>query len=246
MSGSHTTPKFGAIASAATLAIASGTQAKVPPTIVTYTGTVTSGFDTSGVFGAPNTSLVGDQFNVILTINRRTPGSRLQIGSLSSMSDGSGSSDPVNADIVIDGTHFVIGSGGYGSIFSLAEPFGGPQELTFEALEYTDTFIRGGIFNQFQPTWAKAHFWDPMSYNAQPGDEADAIFQADDLGYSATAKAAFSSVQVVNGPLTVPEPAGWAMLLTGSCGIGGIMRARRRLSSPEAAWQATRLSVGLP
>ena len=58
---------FGAAGLAALLLGASSAQAGT--VTVTYTGTVVSGFDLTGLFGTPNASLVGDSYQVVYAFN---------------------------------------------------------------------------------------------------------------------------------------------------------------------------------
>ena len=37
--------------------------------VATYTGTISTGYDYSGVFGAPNTSLIGDSYTAVYYID---------------------------------------------------------------------------------------------------------------------------------------------------------------------------------
>ena len=52
-----------------TLFVAVTPQAQATVVYVTYTGTLSAGYDQTGVFGSPGTSLSGDAFNLLFTFD---------------------------------------------------------------------------------------------------------------------------------------------------------------------------------
>jgi hypothetical protein len=203
-------------------ALAAG-RAEALDLIVTYTGTVTSGFDTSGVFGGANSDLSGDPFSVTYTINPETPGLNITVAPGYSGVSGYGAADPATAVLTINGSTLYIGLGYEGDAFAQAN---GTYVVEHDAYYSQNTFVATGIYNNQDNEFTTGKYWLPLSYTVKPGDEASGLFAVGDNGQSAYGDLAVASVNITTGGL--PEPGVWAIMLVGFFGVGAAVRDRRR------------------
>ena len=206
--------------------------------LITYTGTVSDGFDVSGLFGESNTSLKGDTFKSVYTLTFPTSGA---------------------VDVNATGLHAIFGGTGYGSsppsplsgqltinghTVSFDGQFQGSHTLTSPA--YSPTLYKGNIseINDLAGTETSYMFNDVLktdgdnfisslnfahefsltgvlSVNSQSG------FVARNDSGPTFARFMNSSVSVQDVG-AVPEPATWGMMIFGF-GIAGVtIRVRRR------------------
>jgi hypothetical protein len=183
---------------------------------LTYTGTVTGGFDQLGVFGTPNTSLTGDRytavyfFNTAIGLNTSSgnafnvfggPGTAAlgqpspALGALitiSSRNEGDDKGDDedhfTSHSLFVDGSYFgQINSQGGGSFD--AEVSGGPSTIT-----YTRVTISG----------LPATITGNYTYEFQPSDE---VFSAVQVGTGGTSPVVFLNLSLSPTTVTMLDPA---------------------------------------
>jgi hypothetical protein len=190
----------------------------------TYQGTVTSGEDFTGVFGAPDTNLAGDQITVRYIIDdatrhavrQKSPGNFTAIA-------GRHRADPVSAVITIDGRSFDVAADFYGQATSCAAC------LLPTLLDQAQTDQHGSAASEAYILANPGTFipWDyhtPFHYTVQPGDRTYGLF-TDGLG-GAAASGLYDPTSLVIS--VVPEPATWTMMLIGLGAMGTTVRRRTR------------------
>ncbi len=198
--------------------------------VATYTGTVSTGWDQTGLFGAPGGDLTGDAYIATYTIDTTRGFYETGVPTFDELNGGSyyGVSAPVSATLEINGiTQSVAGnylsvdfdtqyyngtadevqdrsSGAiYSDIYVWNSQYGITNSTVYGVLPLTTTWNLGG------GTWSTS---DPNTF--QPLTVTYADFDGP------------GTLQISAG--AAPEPATWAMMLLGVFGIGGALRMARR------------------
>lgn len=213
--------------------------------LVSWTGTLESGFDVSGVFGADHTNLAGAVFKLDVTIDDATPSELLRVYDdmrvtqlFGGTSAGAGNTSmPTRAVLTINGSTRVFAppEASFVNIIDRYPAFS-------SGVDNFETVVAGKTHgDRFAPDYyasiaAKSttssflsgyKFADPVSdatvaglatgnFNIGNGDGADGIFRPTRFSVSAAPA----------GVGAVPEPATWALLLTGF-GLTGVALRRR-------------------
>lgn len=203
--------------------------------VATYSGTLASGQDRTGVFGPAGGDLGGAAFVASFTYDKALGGSQSTDGStyqysFGGVADGNGS-PIVSASITINGfTKALIGDY-YGVAYTTTSPF-----TEHYAVDYVDTpqlFVHSWVYIDGHPVdapWSLDQDFGPApvsgasghftiyryDYTTAQGEWADGIFDS-------------TATYWVHG---VPEPASWALMIAG---FGFIGAARRR---QDAAFRA--------
>ena len=94
---------------AAVLSLAS--SAPAAKVLITYTGTVSDAFDSSGEFGVPNSDLSGLPYKVVFKLSPK-PGTFIYNDGVFAITSGSGATNPLTATLYINGlSHFFTQEG---------------------------------------------------------------------------------------------------------------------------------------
>ncbi len=218
---------------------------------ITYTGTITSGFDYGGMFYAPGTDLTGVPYSDEFILDTSTGAMSFDNGVTSSI-DGLNNFSPITAKLTINGVSFQYGNKPltHGSA-SQSNFFDGSNHAVYdEVSHYVQDFDNGAYFNY---NWNRITSFDNnivdtsdytanLYYAAQPLDRLDGAFlvwQSDPrfIGYPACGGfSCYASgglrpetvrIEGIAAP-SVPEPATWAMMIAGFGSVGSARRFLRR------------------
>jgi len=209
--------------------------------LITYTGTVTSGYDAAGLFGAPNTSLTNDKFKSVYTLTYPTPGAI--DNSYSGYHEIYGGTDysqsptsPLSGQLTING-HTVSVDGKYRGYYSLIGPSFLPSSYHGKASQIFDrvrsnpnsdllNYVSSSSGDNFI---SSLNFADALNHTVTSSDVSYGYFQSpsNDAGLSAHATLVNSAVSV-QSISAAPEPATWGMMIFGFGIAGATLRARRR------------------
>ena len=218
---------------------AAGLFAAIPAAAVVkvakYTGTVTTGYDATGLFGAPGASLAG--YGYVATYKYdKTLGTLFTDGSTYERSTGgaepsvSGPSPMLSSSITINGVTRTIA----GSWEAVAETSTGPF-----VQHYASDFFDDGITQSFK-------YHQSYAYPAGAPASLDQSFgpvAAQGYGYIAWAMYdyatgtltentyAYLGTNTVYSVSDVPEPATWALMIAGFGMVGGALRRQERLAA---------------
>jgi PEP-CTERM motif len=219
------------------------TKASAEIITVTYTGTVTGGWDTGGVFGSTAANAyLGDPYTEVFTFDSSlgslyNPANSTEYAGTWGLTGGPQSGAPT---AVSPGISVTMNLNGYSFSFSGVEN-GHIQALNIppgygEQSGISTTMTEQGIGSATAsigsptggPTGIPADIFIPFTYFAQPGDDGNADFLVP-IGPSGVDIHTFASeVQLSVG--AVPEPSTWAMMILGFAGIG--FMAYRRKAKP--------------
>ena len=204
--------------------------------LITYTGTVTSGFDEAGLFGESNTSLKGDTFKSVYTLTYPTSGAvDVNVQGLHETNGGTGYSlsppSPLSGQLTIN-NHTVSVDGQYRGEHTLISP-GYQGGNTSQILDFVysngntslDNLVENINGNNFI---SSLNFANEFSHTVILSDNYQGAFhKRNDLGQATDAY--FNNLTVsVQEVGAVPEPATWGMMIFGF-GIAGVtLRVRRR------------------
>jgi hypothetical protein len=196
---------------------------------VTYAGQVTSGEDSTGVFGAQGADLTGDWLVVKYVFNTSvgyTVGWPWQQIAYGGSCCGAGS-PALSATATVNGHSASIGPGTeYGEIYGFN---GGPfsqqydQDNNFTVADNVYTYNYGASAVTSEPTSLPAQIEGPFTYNTNPLDSSYNNVQI----YTWNANTGAVSWAWADGTVStltimpeVPEPSTWAMMLLGFAGLG--------------------------
>lgn len=195
--------------------------------VATYTGTISSGLDATGVFGAPNTDLIGKTATIkfVYDINIGTrdssPGRDFVYGGTSSAN-----ANPIlKSSVTIDGvTSTINGKDGVAFVFGLVG-----------TMEHQNNFVSmsSASIEQYQDTAINilsnipASLADNMPQQTFTGTVS---FLRNRYDYSTNATTMYATGSFNSGTVLitsgVPEPASWTMMIAGF-GLVGIAARRR-------------------
>lgn len=242
------TPSFlPSLAALATLVIA-GAPAKAATVLVTYTGTIGDGHDTTGMFGLAGATHNNEPYTLVYTINDATPGAVYISSPTMTQIGGAGASSPVNASLTINGVTRMI----YGSVDGTAQQY---NEISASGLPYNgkvdkvrqvvdDTLIIPSVSRHIHKaeTYISSYdqnflstpdYHDSLSY---PGNTSTDSFynfvQFDDFNYVTKTAVNLATFNLSGGQVTittVPEPTNCVLVMLGFAAI--LNRRRSRCSS---------------
>ena len=240
------------IALAATLAALATTVALPAASAVyvtTWTGTLVNGFDRTGEFGQINRNLSGLSFTAVYTLDDSAPNAVLSMSpGYSTITGGTNQGSaftPLTADLTIAGhvMHFGVGANAYHQASNgdakgvVSGNYNDYEDEIFGGFG-DNTIIRNAV------TSTTAHFLtasDPRTPFAASGAGVtfSGGFSVNNIGggnrpqqyaYSDFAITGVTSVLRPQGG-AVPEPASWALMITGFGAAGAMLRHRRRLTT---------------
>jgi len=219
--------------------------------LITYTGTVSSGYDQTDVFGLGGTDLTGQAFKAVYTLTDPTPGAYVYNDGFAGYTYGgtdygAGIPSPLSAKITINGiTKAISGdqegfayqvdglltSSGYDQVYHFA------YDYLYGGSRQTQDYLYNSVYSYVNNIVDTSNYTTPLDYSAQAGDSNNyGYFQFYDYNYVTGIYDQYASGSLTNERVTinlvsgVPEPATWAMMLTGFGLVGGAMRRKARMA----------------
>ena len=203
---------------------------------VQYTGTVSSGYDITGVFGTANSFLTGAAYTANYTFETangytyNSPNQNYAYG---------GSAYPtlspsLGSTVTINGNTVSIAGNYFGEIYGIhldyfGQTYHAAQDYVSSGSGYTNNYSYNTIYN-FSNT-IPASITGPFSYAVTGGDYANGYVQITDYNYS-SGTVAYANAYLTPDHVTIgapiPEPETYAMLLAG-LGLLGFAARRRKL-----------------
>ena len=253
-----------ALGIAATLTVAAAAPATAAKYTIKYWGTIDSGNDSTGVFGPAATSLVGQAFTAQFTLTDPTPGAHSYArANRDGIGGGTyfGTPSPVSGSYTINGKTIAIAGdflayaiqwdhavNGDGNIFDqVAHQAYDKIEIgnySYKASVSLFAYSFGNIVNS-------TNIIDPLNYTAPTNDCVhdcaggeffiyEKVFNGTFNEYSQNAAGTVVVDRITIGPAGgVPEPAGWAMLITGFGLVGAMQRRSGRRTGRRSAAAAS-------
>jgi len=238
--------KFAAAVSAFAL-LAGPSAASAATVTITYAGTVSSGYDGTGVFGSAGGDLTGDSYTATYVFNTSLGNTALSTPTELILNGGAGAfgipTPLVNASLTINGVTvsvpggdqdliWVLGGSGGSGYDVLARQYGVPNNgNTTVANELANDLSTG-------PSVIPFSFAGPVSYTVNAADSVfgDFVIGASaGNGYFGDAYGDLSpaSLTVSSGAVAAaaPEPSTWAMMLVGFAGLGFAGYRRRKTAA---------------
>ena len=202
--------------------------------LITYTGTVSSGTDETGVFGAAATDLTGKAFTSVYTLNYPTSGA-IDVSGTSvheyygGTAYASNSVSPLSAQITINGvTKSLSGTfGGFHYLSTLASPSGFAQISDIVFGSDQNSVVSNYIDSKVSNITDTLNLADALQYTVKSDKEGGGFVFSEDGNNAAIGFFKESSV-TIESVGAVPEPATWALLLIGFGMVGATLRIRRR------------------
>jgi hypothetical protein len=231
---------FGA---AVVLAALGGASAASANLLVTYTGTVASGDDVTGVFGTPGADLTGDAFVAQYLIDP-TLGNQSS-GPIFNQAQGGatlGVASPIiSANVTINGTTFDMGGpASFGQVFGRNN--GSSESEQIHQYEYNP------LIGNIQYSEAITNYIDaanasipeslntPFTYTATSQDSTGDTLDLDSFNTQTDVSIDEVRLNLISDSLTVasvpstPEPSTWVMVLAGFVALGVAARRRTKRS----------------
>jgi len=216
--------------------------------VANYIGTLGSGLDQTGIFGAPQVSLIGVPYIVSYTydtsLGQRTTDPGVSDKLVGGASYGVATSPILDTTLTIKGVTVHIGSNYRGQAETFENPVAhGTEYVEFDvdgttllahAFAYSYTEIAGAptdLDEFFPPTFFSSNFasftFDIYRFDPSTGSQA--------IAWGGGSKGV---TYYVGAPLSssAPEPASWALTIVGFGLVGGTLR--RRACAPSLAVDA--------
>jgi hypothetical protein len=224
--------KFAAIAASAML-LAGASAASANVLVATWTGTVSDGYDSTGVFGSVG-SLDGDTYVAKYTYNTSVGLRETDLPYYDEVYGGStyGSvgpdASPVSATITING-HTATSNGEYQGT-AITEPYYSYwlEQVAEQDNETGYSVIVNQAYYGDQVTLETSVPLTDVSYDSDGFFQIEINDDADIYTSEAYANLSPETLQIGSA---VPEPAAWALMLSGLGFIGAGIRARRRAAA---------------
>ena len=231
----------------AVAAVVVGGAASAAIATATYRGTISNGFDESGVFGMAGRDLGGLDFQVAFSTNTLANATVYEDSSTSSIYGGAADAteDPTSAVLTIDGQSVAFGLGYAGQVYEYDS--GNFEQVAHNASpDYSVTCDQNQCLQSYRNVYASIYGFgaDFLSgganfrrssghYDLGQGSVAYGGF-SDVLNAEFTPAAGGSHNNYANFTITsvtfgggVPEPATWALMI-GGFGLAGVAMRRRR------------------
>jgi hypothetical protein len=216
---------------AAAVMLGGVSQASAAIMDVTYTGTVSSGTDTFGLFGIAGASLVGSSWVATYTFDTT-------LGSPNSSSTenfvtggtiyGAGSSSPVlSSMITINGVYKAVDGSHYGYDYGSNN---GTYSSQYQAAQnyhsgYNE-YLTSHIYNYYGSL--PASITTPFTYTVDAKDSQYGNYYLGNGTTSESIYANLATLTVSEHVGAVPEPSTWAMMLLGFAGVGFAAYRKRK------------------
>jgi hypothetical protein len=204
--------------------------------VATYTGSVITGYDTTGVFGVANTSLVGATWTAQYTYDRSLSTVNFSGSNYDSSYGGTdygGPSPIIAATITINGVTRSIPSDTYAEA-SVGEYFVLNAARRDTIIATTLTSYQLVIYGELTggPTQLEQNF-GPVALTNGAGYFAYKLQNTDTGVFTHNAEATFGNITSyqISDVAAVPEPASWAMLIAGFGLVGATSRRRRAVAA---------------
>lgn len=200
--------------------------------VATYTGTVSAGFDTTGVFGTPGTDLAGLRYVTRYTYDRTLGADQTSDGLTYDRSLGYAyQGNPViSASITINGVTKVLPGDYYGEVYTTTAGFEGHVNWYgfYDGLTLVDSRIQN---YDYAPAPASLdQSWGPVAQTGRgQGYASFSTTSFADVIESAYAYLNADGTYSVTDP--VPEPSTWALMIAGFGLVGAALRRRERLAA---------------
>lgn len=225
----------GLFAAAAVAALAG--QAAAAIVTVTYTGTVSSGYDERGLFGPAGANLAGDAYAAVYHFNTeigRSPSCGAGGCEAQGGSDDGDASPSLGSTFTINGVTLSF-SGDYNALTEADSGY--QQQYAYDSYFYAagnETFLNGSDnFAEIAdlPSSIDTPFSANLSAGYVGGYFEDGISPSEYDGFELTP---LTETVTVAG-MGVPEPATWATLLLGLLVVGAALRRRKHPPLPARA-----------
>ena len=203
--------------------------------IATYTGTIASGLDVTGIFVAPGADLAGYAYVATYTYDWTLGGTRFSDGitnySYGGLSQGNGS--PVlAATFTLNGVTKSLTGSFYGVAFTSTSSY--VQHLAQESVRTANTVSGNYVYNINYAPGAPGSLDSDFGPVAASGGQGLAVFNTIDS--TTGERLAFASANLGGDAVysvgdAVPEPATWALMIGGFGMVGGALRRRVSLAA---------------
>lgn len=204
----------------ASAAVSMSASASANTFTVDYSGTLNSFTDTSGIFGAAGATIASSPFSASFTIDSAD-------GTYWNNSNGTGwtqnSLASSNVAVTINGRVFTLATLSAGS-FHTPPSWQGSFLSSYTGLSSENIFVLANLYFYTYSAGAFPDFGTNFDITAPVGSFTQFDGSLDNDYFSGTV----TNVRYVNQLSAVPEPASWALMLTGFGMLGGAMRRARR------------------
>jgi hypothetical protein len=204
---------------------------------VTYSGTVLSGNDPIGIFGAPGSSLAGDAYTTFYIFNTSVGEIHSDPFFNSDLGGAAGYAQPspsLGAVLTINGISMGIGGASAGYLYGI--DFG----------DFSRSYDFAGdpsrsVFNQMSdPTRSiPVSINMPFTYTVTPANggygQGQAMLGIDPVNHAGFLIDLVPTTVTVSVPGAVPEPSTWAMMLLGFAGLGFAAYRQKNSRRPNPA-----------
>lgn len=228
----------------------SGAQAAI--VYVTYTGTVTSGYDDTGVFGTPGADLTGEAYTSnyvfdtsVAAYSYSDPSSSYYLvsggGAYGTVSPSLGATLTINGNSVsttgdYSGKILRGGNGSNSQVYHEALGIHYNEGNDGTVLDYGYIYE---LFTYNDVSTLPSDLITPFSHSFVPGEDGSVgyfLFFLDDSSVEALIEYAYGNLApetfTISGIAAVPEPSAFALLLTGLAASGFAARRNRRRQPP--------------
>lgn len=224
------------------VALAGSLVAAAPATAqvatISVTGTVMSGADGAGIFGAANASLVGQAFSAVFNIKPDTGATSVTTATLSQLF-GNGSASPVDAYLTIGGnTHYFSGMASSSALVQNGAGNGGTDKLLYftDSTDYGINPVKQTLFyvgvDTLRNIIEAADFASYPNVDVTLQDNAKGFAQVANYdkvsGSYGNVTYADLAVKTIGAKVSaVPEPSTWMLMIAGFGTVGYAMRRRK-------------------
>lgn len=209
------------LAAMASAAVLMSSAASATTFTVSYSGTLNSFTDTSGIFGAKGATVASSPFSASFTIDKAD-------GAYWNNSNGTGWTQnrlaASNVAITINGRTFTLATLSAGS-FQTPPSWQGSFLSSYTGLSSENIFLLANLYFYTYNAGAFPDFGTNFDVTAPSGSFTQFDGSLDNDYFSGS----ITNVRYVNQvAAAVPEPAAWALMLAGFGMVGGAMRRKRR------------------
>ena len=209
--------------------------------IATYSGTVASGYDQTGVFAAPGSDLTGYNWVATYTYDKTLGSNQYTDGfsfdsSFGGLAYGFDGSPVITSTITINGVTKSISGAWQGDVYTTSSPVVEQPAVQHVVRDW----LNDGITNRDHILYSYGYFAGaPASLDQNVGPVAVVdgngymqriTYDTWESAYSEYVYANFAPDMVYSVGNAVPEPASWALMIAGFGMVGGAARRRRSVA----------------